>query len=60
MKSYEKKNVYQNLLHGIYDYTGHGVQNIIIYNIVSHNSLFLFSYSRYNSFSLEFMNKFLN
>ena len=26
---------------GIHDSTGHGVDNIIIYNIVSHNSLFL-------------------
>ena len=35
-------DVYQKLLHGIYDSTGHGVHNIIIYNIVSHNFLFLF------------------
>ena len=40
MKNYEtlwkiiKIDVYQNLLNGIYDSTGHGVHNIIIYNIV--------------------------
>ena len=47
MKSYEKIikiDVYQKLLHGIYDSTGHGTHNIIIYNIVSHNSLFLFCF----------------
>ena len=50
MKNYEKLwkiikiDIYQNLLHGIYDSTGHGVHNIIIYNIASHNSLFLFSF----------------
>ena len=27
---------------GIHDSTGHGVHNIIIYNVVSQNSLFLF------------------
>ena len=34
----------KKLLHGIHDYTGHGVHNIIIYNIVSQNSLFLFCF----------------
>ena len=33
-----------DLLHGIYDSTGHGMHNIIIYNIVSHNSLFRFRF----------------
>ena len=28
----------------MYDSTGHGVHNIIIYNIVPHNSLFLFCF----------------
>ena len=47
MKNYEKLlklikiDVYSNLFHGIYDSTGHGLHNIMIYNIVSHNSLFL-------------------
>ena len=36
----------ENLLHGIYDSTGHGVHNITItiYDVVSHNSLFLFCF----------------
>ena len=48
MNIYEKyeKLMFINLklLHGIHDSTGHGVHNIIIYNIVSHNSLFLFCF----------------
>ena len=39
-----KIDVYWKLLHVIHDSTGHGVHNIIIYNIVSHNSLFLFCF----------------
>ena len=41
MKNYEKLwkiiliDVYEKLLHGIHDSTGHGVNNIIIYNIFS-------------------------
>ena len=31
-------------IYGIHDSTGHGVHNIIIYNVVSHNSLFLFCF----------------
>ena len=34
----------KKLLHGIHDYSGHGVHNIIIYNIVSHNFQFPFSF----------------
>ena len=34
----------KKLLHGIHDSTCHGVHNIIIYNIVSLNSLFLFCF----------------
>ena len=40
----KKIDVHSNLLHGIYDSTGHGVHNIIIYNIVSHNFLLLFCF----------------
>ena len=32
------------LLHGIHNSTGHGVHNIIIYNIFSHNYQFLFCF----------------
>ena len=41
---YNKNNVYEKLLHGIHDSTDHGVHNIIIYNIVSQKSLFLFCF----------------
>ena len=34
----------KKLLHGFHDSTGHGVHNITIYNIVSHNTLFLFCF----------------
>ena len=46
MKNYEylckviKIDVLKNLLHGIHDSTGHGVHNIIINNIVSHDFQF--------------------
>ena len=39
-----KIDVYQKLLHGIHDSTCHGVHNIIKYDIVSHNLLFLFCF----------------
>ena len=34
----------KKLLHGTHDSTGHDVHNIIIYNIFSQNSLFLFCF----------------
>ena len=37
-------DVFKKLLYRIHDSTSHGVHNIIIYNIVSHNSLFLFCF----------------
>ena len=39
-----KNYVYQKVLHGIHDSTSHGVHNIIINNLVSHNSLFSFCF----------------
>ena len=39
-----KVDVYKKLLLGIHDSTSHSVQNIIIYNIVSHNFQFLFCF----------------
>ena len=40
----DKNDVYQILLYGMHDFTGDGLHNIIIYNIVSHNPLFLFCF----------------
>ena len=47
----------KKLLHGIYDSTGYGVHNIIIYNVVSHNFHFLLFFYK-SLILLEFMNKF--
>ena len=50
VKSYEKSwkiikiDVFNKQLHGIHDSTGHGVHDIIIYNIVSHYFQFLFCF----------------
>ena len=50
MKNYEKISkisklmFLKKLLHRIHDSTGHGVDNIIIYNIVSYNFQFLFCF----------------
>ena len=38
------------LWYGIHDSIGHGVHTIIIYNIVSHNSLSLFCFLDINNF----------
>ena len=39
-----KIDVFKKQWHGIHDSTGHGVHNIIIYNIISHNFQFLFCF----------------
>ena len=47
MKNYEKYEtifMFKKLLHGTHDSTGHGVHNMIIYKIVSHNFQFHFCF----------------
>ena len=43
-EKYEKLMFIKKILHGIHDSTGHGLHNIIINNIVSHDSLFPFCF----------------
>ena len=50
-----KNYVSLKLFHGIHDFNGHGVNNIIIYNMASHNFPFVFKISL---ILLEFMNQF--
>ena len=50
----------KKLLHGIHDSTGHGVHNIIIYNIVSHNFHFFSCFLDITHFVGINMKKFHN
>ena len=54
-----KNDVSEKLLHGIHDSFGHGVYNIFIYNIVTHNFQFQFDFkiSTYKSNILKIKRK---